>query len=70
MLGAYDPPFILLREGAMKILALLLMGVFAVTFATSSADARRMKDSSDSGYCKSGVHVAHVKACKENGGKK
>ena len=54
----------------MKFLTLLFVGLFAVTFATGPAAARRKFDSPDSGYCKSGTRVAHMKACKENGGKK
>jgi hypothetical protein len=50
---------------------LLLVGFAALAFVVGPTAALAKKwDHPDSGICKSGVSVAHVSNCKENGGKK
>jgi hypothetical protein len=50
-----------------RFFAELVAALAVASFVVSSADAR-IKDKPNSGYCKSGKHVADMSKCKENGG--
>jgi hypothetical protein len=53
-----------------KLVSVSIAVAIATVPLASIAQAKRLRDNPNYGYCKSGTRVADVKNCKENGGKK